>query len=277
MSVTPLRAVPGTHALPAESAMGSFDGHTIFRRTTIGLEESRRRDSELPQRLKTLLLLIDGRTPVERFVKALTVYGDVTEVFQVLLDLGYIESIQTQDSAPTDLRQFASRAEPVRAASSRATSGAVHVGPPAFAAYVAPDQRSSLAASATIVPMGERQGEYEPTAFDYGLPKHAQATQSSTPSRHMSSAGNASFSSAPPSTAQSDMHFKRALNQLNDWMPDLFGADSMEVMLELEKCADRSQLVETIEDLRGSMVKAWGEKETHNRLDRLKNTLAGQA
>lgn len=75
----------------------------------------------------------------------------------------------------------------------------------------------------------------------------------------------------------SGVNLKRALNQVNDWIPDLFGADAMEIMLELEKCADKAQLVATVTELTPMMNRILGASETDRRLGLLNEIFSGRA
>ena len=75
----------------------------------------------------------------------------------------------------------------------------------------------------------------------------------------------------------SGINLKRALNQVNDWIPDLFGADAMEIMLELEKCVDKAQLVETVTELTPMMNRILGPGETNRRLGLLNEIFSGRA
>jgi hypothetical protein len=62
----------------------------VFAKTELALTELKRRDSTLPQRLKTVLMLIDGRTPYGSFARSLRAYEPVDELFILLRDTGYI-------------------------------------------------------------------------------------------------------------------------------------------------------------------------------------------
>ena len=62
----------------------------VFAKTELAQTELKRRDSALPQRLKTVLMLIDGRTPYGSFARSLRAYQPVDELFMLLRDTGYI-------------------------------------------------------------------------------------------------------------------------------------------------------------------------------------------
>ncbi len=257
-----LRAVDNTGDLVVttgahEVAEHTFSNTTVFKRTTKGIEESRNRQCELPQRLKSMLLLIDGRTPVSRFLQTLTVYGDVTELFQVLLDLALIEAITVGSSFDA----VAAKPESARPQPSE--------------------------------PVSKPQTKPENINFDslsdqMGFGKQASANQTPefraapAPFSPEPRAGNFGSAFAPPVRNQmasaapmspQSAQLKRALNLVNDWIPDLFGADSIEVMLELEKCTSSDQLVSTVTELQPLMLQKLGKPEAVKRLGALKETL----
>lgn len=240
-----------------EVAEHTFSTATVFKRTSKGIEESRNRQCELPQRLKSMLLLIDGRTPVSRFLQTLTVYGDVTELFQVLVDLSLIEAVKVGSSFEAVVPKIETtrpqQNEPVAKTQTR---------PDTISFDSLSDQIgfSKQSPSASVQPPEFRPApppySPEPRANNFGSAFAAPA-RSQTPTV------------AAPQSAQ----LKRALNLVNDWIPDLFGADSIEVMLELEKCNSNDQLVSTITELQPLMLEKLGKQEAVRRLGALKEML----
>jgi hypothetical protein len=224
MSVTPFRKPPEP-AVEAglssrESAQAVFDSHTIFKRTEAGNAEFRNRASLLPQRLKSILLLVDSRTTVEKFVASLSVYGDISDLFQVLLDMGFIEPLTPHLSG---IR--ASVATPV------ADPNKIRIGPAKTGRF--DDEVSRRSESAT-----------QPQSFG--------------------------------TTMNNDLIMRRAINQLTDWVPDLFPENSLDVMFELDKCRSREEFVLTMNDLLPVMQKVWGTAETKRRITELQLILAGK-
>jgi hypothetical protein len=72
----------------------------VFAKTQAGVDEVRRQsDSAIPPKLRTVLMLIDGRTPFESFRTTLKTYGDVTQLFSILRDLGLIVRTSGTDYA----------------------------------------------------------------------------------------------------------------------------------------------------------------------------------
>jgi hypothetical protein len=261
-----LRAVDNTGDLVVatgahEVAEHTFSNTTVFKRTAKGIEESRNRQCELPQRLKSMLLLIDGRTPVSRFLQTLTVYGDVTELFQVLLDLALIEATTVGSS----FENTAAKSEATRPQPSELLAK-----PQAKPENINFDSLSDQMGFGKQAPTPS----YQTPAF---RPASAPAPFSPEPragnfgSAFASPVRNqvASAASLSPQSAQ----LKRALNLVNDWIPDLFGADSIEVMLELEKCTSNDQLVSTVTELQPLMLEKLGKQEAVKRLGALKEML----
>jgi hypothetical protein len=259
-----LRAVDNTGDLVVttganEVAEHTFSNTTVFKRTTKGIEESRNRQCELPQRLKSMLLLIDGRTPVSRFLQTLTVYGDVTELFQVLLDLALIEAITVGSS----FEAVAAKPEATRPQVSEPAPK-----PQAKPENINFDSLSDQMGFGKQAPAPAYQTpEFRPTP----APFSPESRTGNFGSAFAPPARNPMTSAAPmaPQSAQ----LKRALNLVNDWIPDLFGADSIEVMLELEKCASNDQLVSTVTELQPLMLEKLGKQEAVKRLGALKEML----
>jgi hypothetical protein len=67
-----------------------MDDTTIFARTPSGTQVARDTSIPLPRAMRTLLLSVDGRTPVASYRKILSHLGDVTLLFEGLENAGYI-------------------------------------------------------------------------------------------------------------------------------------------------------------------------------------------
>lgn len=79
--------------MPASMISGSL----IYRKTAKGQEEIAERKTRLPQLLRNLLIMVDGKKPAASIVTSLNALGDVTDSLSKLLDDGYIEPIQGGD------------------------------------------------------------------------------------------------------------------------------------------------------------------------------------
>jgi hypothetical protein len=236
----------------------TFSSTTIFVRTAKGIEQSRNRESELPQRLKSILLLIDGRTPLSRFVQTLTVYGDVTELFQVLVDLGLIAAVAS--NAP---RVETKPAEPVRTVTNDPTPN----GPSKPDTIAFDSIRDELGFAKSSAPSALKTNETRPAASAFS--KETRVDGFGNFGSAFAPVARASITSPAAQSAQ----LKRSLNLVNDWIPDLFGAESIEVMLELEKCSTNDELVATVSELQPMMLEKLGKPETIKRLGALKEML----
>jgi hypothetical protein len=90
---TDIPAAEPTEFSPADTPADIW-GVDVFRKTAHGLEIARQQGSAaIPQRLRTVLMLIDGRTPISSFSSLLVNYGDVSEIFRMMLEMGLIEKV----------------------------------------------------------------------------------------------------------------------------------------------------------------------------------------
>ncbi len=72
----------------------------IYEKTEIGRAVITDATNPLPRKLKSLLVAIDGRTPIEQYIKNLSAFGDVESMFNSLVQTGYIRnSIPSQRPA----------------------------------------------------------------------------------------------------------------------------------------------------------------------------------
>ncbi len=65
----------------------------IFIKTRIGRIEAAEPNSSLPRRLRTLLILVDGRRSMGDFRRGLTRFRNLDECFDMLRKMGYIETL----------------------------------------------------------------------------------------------------------------------------------------------------------------------------------------
>ncbi len=151
----------------------------VFAKTQEGMDEVRRQSgSAIPPKLRTVLMLIDGRTPFESFRSTLQTYGDVTQLFSILRDLGLIVKASRSDYVRERNRSADSQASPeVRVEQRYSQLDAVTQMPEMQARIAqaeqqaprgyAPDPvRSSLPpipASRPAMPMESRDGDFDTT------------------------------------------------------------------------------------------------------------------
>ena len=69
-----------------------FDPQDVLVKTEKGNQESRIQTSEssLPRRLRTLLMVVDGKTPFHVYEQTLENYGDVASLYEALVTGGYL-------------------------------------------------------------------------------------------------------------------------------------------------------------------------------------------
>jgi hypothetical protein len=78
--------------------------NAIFKKTEKGTEALKIRDSSLPQKLRVLLILIDGKKTLSELTPLLTVGSDTHERIKELLSSGFIaEVLQQQTITPNQL------------------------------------------------------------------------------------------------------------------------------------------------------------------------------
>lgn len=65
----------------------------IYCKTTKGMEEIAHRSHHLASRLRSTLILIDGRTPWKELQKTLMAGADLDVAVQTLIDEGYVMAI----------------------------------------------------------------------------------------------------------------------------------------------------------------------------------------
>ncbi len=276
MSVTPFRKPEGYAGdqsdLAVDNAHMGFNGHTVFKRTDAGNTEFRNRASLLPQRLKSILLLVDSRTTVDKFVASLRVYGDVSDLFQVLLDMGFIEPME--GTAPKQIpANHASVADSIQVAvqrESRPLRFEDEFGPPT----VAQDAAVQFAQHKTHAP-AYQPSSYLPSNDPYARP----AVAASAPAPFNPAAARdpsptlQRLSGAP---TNNDLVLRRAVNMLTDWVPELFPNDALDIQFELDKCRTREEFALTMNDLLPVMQKVWGANDTRRRISELQMILAGK-
>lgn len=76
-----------------------ISGTLIYRKTAKGQQEIAERKARLPQMLRALLIVVDGKKPAETIVTSLNALGDVTDGLSKLLDAGFIEPTQPSEPA----------------------------------------------------------------------------------------------------------------------------------------------------------------------------------
>ena len=71
----------------------------VYIRTAAGNKAALNPKSELPRKLRTLLISIDGRTRLNTYIASLSSFGDVAALIESLLQAGLIEAVEAQATA----------------------------------------------------------------------------------------------------------------------------------------------------------------------------------
>ncbi len=276
MSVTPFRKPINyeseTQMSIDDMAQTSFDGSTIFRRTEAGNAEFRNRASLLPQRLKSILLLVDSRTTVEKFVASLRVYGDVSDLFQVLLDMGLIESaagraVTGRQAALSISDSIGVSVERRAAVPARFESEFAPVASPGDAAAKFEQHKQSEALASAASYLSGYDSVAKPANPNPRFEPNSSGRNTSGPSTLLKTGG---------ATVNNDLPLRRGINMLTDWVPALFPNNSLDVMFELDKCRSREEFLNTLNDILPIMQKVWGPAEAKRRATHLQLILSGK-
>jgi hypothetical protein len=220
----------------------------VYAKTLLGVEESRRlQGGTLPPKLRTVLMLIDGRTTFESFSSTLKTYGDVTQLFLILRDLGLIVKTATnpavRDRVRAERRDDAARySSPINAPTSL---GRTQLRAEPFESQQQQQQQP------LIPPL--RRPTPEPAIFnEISAPVQpsrppAQPVQYQEPQRQFVQPNSiSSMASAGGRQAGPDM--RHATTALCDLLTNELGFDGMDLMVGVERAA-------TPETLRGLLPK----------------------
>jgi hypothetical protein len=77
-----------------------MDKHTVYRKSATGTAALAQRDAALGVRLRSMLILVDGKRDVAELYRLAQSMGDVERLLTELDDLGMIESASRSDFGP---------------------------------------------------------------------------------------------------------------------------------------------------------------------------------
>lgn len=75
--------------------------NSMLSKTAKGVEEIETRKYHLDQRARTLLVVVNGKTPVAELVRKFEVMGDITPMFERLVAHGFIAETQAREETRT--------------------------------------------------------------------------------------------------------------------------------------------------------------------------------
>jgi hypothetical protein len=76
-----------------------MDRYATYMRTPKGSMEIGNPDAHLPQRMRSLLALMDGQTPVSRICEVLPGVSHMPGIFSALESMGYIQRVAAHAAA----------------------------------------------------------------------------------------------------------------------------------------------------------------------------------
>lgn len=98
-----------------------MNSHDVFMKTDLGREEIKSQGlGTLPREARTLLIMIDGKRDYQSYLDALDQskmfagFGGITSLLELLLTLGYIETVSTNSTSVTPQAQLISSSSDVK-------------------------------------------------------------------------------------------------------------------------------------------------------------------
>jgi hypothetical protein len=250
----------------------------IFRRTSLGQAQVVQRGSDLPPRMRTLLMLVDGKTSKSRLVQFLPNFGDVEALIEALELSGYITSmpdfldtnvaLDTEDDAPA--RPLWDRdtqpGEPVAPAAYDGRGG-YGSGTATSRPSVANTAVSAPAVARQAAPQTQGQNTWLPTAPMQ--PARADAvTQAQGPDLRA-----ASLEKAASAMQSSGSNLKDALQYANDTLSEIGSIEAIDLMFKLEQCRSTGELSQLLIQIRDLARRALGPKLADDRVRILERML----
>jgi hypothetical protein len=233
----------------------------IYRRTSLGQEKVMQRAADIPPRLKTLLMLVDGKTPKSKLVKFLPNFGDVESLIEALEVSGYITSMPNfLDTVPMNAAAVAEWAasEEIAAPNARyetaryETAGAApRGGPQAYTPSPAP--------------------RFEPPAYKPPTPAPVAAQRMATPDEQQLQR----FAAQQPaqSARGNAANLKQAMQLLCDNLSDVGSLDAIDLMVRVERCQSTQELQKYLKAFHQLCVQAMGNKLADDKLRILQQML----
>jgi hypothetical protein len=217
----------------------------IYRRTSLGQEKVMQRTADIPPRLKTLLMLVDGKTAKSKLVQFLPNFGDVESLIEALEVSGYITSMPNfLDTVPMSSAAVAEWAAAEEAAAPVAR------------------QEMATAAPRTYAPPAPRFEPAPPPAAPRRAAHDEQQLQRF-----------AAQQPAAPSSAGSAANLKQAMQLLCDSLSDIGNLDAIDLMVRVERCQTPQELQKYLKAFHQLCVQAMGNKLADDKLRAIQHIL----
>jgi hypothetical protein len=234
----------------------------VFAKTLIGVEETRRQASgTLPPKLRTVLMLIDGRTPFDSFQTTLQTYGDVSQLFLILRDLGFIVKTSTNEFVKERHRQLgkSSGRSDVGANVSPVRSGV----PTGFSSLTTPTQtpRSMLRPASQDKPA---ESSY---SHNVDAPRASRSLEAFAQPQPALRASTQSALAFTPPTRATDL--RTPVTMLCDVLTNELGFDGMDLMVAVERAETPSALRALLSDVEKALAPVIGVNKTRDLITRI--------
>jgi hypothetical protein len=230
----------------------------IYRRTSLGQEKVMQRVADIPPRLKTLLMLVDGKTAKSKLVQFLPNFGDVEALIEALEVSGYITSMPNfLDTVPMNAAAVAEWAAEEAAA-------------PAARYENAGTASRAYAPAQPPAPRYERPPQ--PTA---PAPVPAPAQYSANPRLAAHDEQLQRFAAQQPGAARpaSAGNLKQAMQLLCDNLSEVGSLDAIDLMVRVERCQTAGELEKYLKAFHQLCIQAMGNKLADDKLRVLQRML----
>lgn len=234
---------------------------SIYRRTSLGQEKLLTRSGDMLPRLKTLLMLIDGKTPRSKLINSLPNFGDVEALLEALELQGLITSMPNfMDTVPmmpgmqADLLDTA----PVLAETAlRSTS-------PVPSAPAMPQRSTSLPAKEdhfSAAPAPTR------TVFTPPLAPATRPMQPAMPSPAEMQLAALSNNQRPQGSSSNDpAKMRQAMQVICDSLSEIGSLDAIDMMVRIERCQSAREVSAYVKVFHGLCAQALGAKVAEERM-----------
>ncbi len=202
----------------------------VFERTPSGAVAIKAAGDEVPRRLRSLLLAVDGRSPVAQYVPFLTAFAPLSEKFSELEQMGYLRrkgSVASEAVDPFERAQssgFGALLPLIDAASPNA-------------GFV-PIAQADLAALATSASAMQARN----VANGFELELQALARQMTAPVPSPSHAAQAAMPATQTVAPTAKLTLTDLLGEMDAYLSRFAGADALPISLMLEQIKTLAQL-----------------------------------
>jgi hypothetical protein len=233
---------------------------TIFRRTSLGQAQVVQRSSELPPRMRTLLMLVDGKTSKGRLIQFLPNFGDVESLIEALELSGYITSMP--DFLDTNMSPPGLTEEPLRPKWEAPAEAAPAVPPPApFTRPLpaSPAAPSAVSSAAAVAAPQQMPAQMPPQTRPAAAPPPFVSRPAAAPAAMQALAAQQSQEKSTGSIAQ-------AVQYANDTLSEIGSLEAIDLMCRIENCRTPQDLSRMLPDIQELARRSFGPKVADDRM-----------